>query len=184
MLTSRFDEAFAYAHELHRAQVRKGSGTPYIAHLMGVASLVLEHGGTETQAIGALLHDAAEDQGGLAVLGAIRERFGGPVAAIVADCTDAYVEPKPPWRARKEAYLAELPGKPRASLLVSLADKTYNAEAIANDLRAHGDAVWSRFTGGADGTRWYYGRLAEIFAEVLPGPLADRLGRAVAGFGQ
>jgi hypothetical protein len=130
MLTDRFDEAFLFAHQLHRTQTRKGTPIPYISHLMTVAALVVEHGGNENRAIGALLHDAAEDQGGAETLEEIRRQFGDTVAEIVSDRTDAWTEPKPDWRARKEAYLAKLPGKPTQSLLVSLADKTHNAEAI------------------------------------------------------
>ena len=182
MLTDRFDDAFRLAHRLHRRQTRKGSGVPYISHLMAVAALVVEHGGDEDQAIAALLHDAAEDQGGPATLAEIRTAFGDGVAAIVTDCTDAWSEPKPPWRARKEAYLAALPGKPARSLLVSLADKTHNAETIVADHQVLGDALWDRFKGGAEGTRWYYGALAGVFSEEMPGPLSDRLSRAVAAF--
>jgi len=182
MLTQRYDEAFRYAHALHGAQTRKGTSIPYIAHLMIVSALVIEHGGSEDQAIGGLLHDAAEDQGGATRLQDIRARFGDAVAEIVSDCTDAWEEPKPDWRPRKEAYLAKLPGKPERSLLVSLADKTHNAEAILFDYRVLGDALWSRFNGGAAGTRWYYQSLAGIFSQVSPGPLSDRLSRAVAGF--
>lgn len=184
MLTKRFDEAFQYAHRLHRAQQRKGTPIPYISHLMTVAALVVEHGGDEDQAIGALLHDAAEDQGGEKTLAEIRTKFGERVAAIVADCTDAWEEPKPLWRPRKEAYLAILPSKSPHSLLVSLADKTHNAEAIVFDYRVLGDGLWERFNGGAKGTRWYYGALAEIFAEKMPGRLSDRLSRAVDQFGR
>jgi len=101
MLTNRFDEAFRYAHGLHQAQKRKGTSIPYISHLMSVAALVIEHRGNEDQAIAALLHDAAEDQGGAKTLAEIRKRFGEPVAAIVSDCTDAWTEPKPEWRPRK-----------------------------------------------------------------------------------
>ena len=182
MLTDRFDEAFRLAHRLHRDQLRKGTSIPYVSHLMGVAALVIEHGGDEDQAIAALLHDAAEDQGGAATLAEIRAAFGDEVAGIVSDCTDAWGAPKPPWRDRKEAYLVALPGKPPRSQLVSLADKTHNAEAILSDHLLLGDALWGRFKGGAEGTRWYYGALAGIFAEALPGPLSDRLSRAVAGF--
>jgi len=182
MLSPRFDQAFAFAHDLHRAQTRKGGTIPNISHLMSVAALVIEHGGDEDQAIAALLHDGPEDRGGRETLELIRTKFGEPVARIVADCTDAWSEPKPAWRARKEAYLAGLPGKPKASLLVSLADKTHNAEAIAADYRELGDALWPRFTGGAEGTRWYYRELAEIFARAAPGRLADRLARAAAAF--
>ena len=182
MLTERFDEAFRYAHGLHQAQTRKGTQIPYISHLMSVAALVVEHGGNEDQAIGALLHDAAEDQGGEATLAEIRGKFGDPVADIVSDCTDSWVEPKPSWGPRKEAYLAALPNKPMQSLLVSLADKTHNAEAILFDYREIGDLIWRRFTGGADGTRWYYDALAKVFVKAMPGRLTDRLERAVAGF--
>ncbi len=182
MLTERYDEAFRYAHALHRAQRRKGTEIPYISHLMAVSSLVLEHGGNEDQAIAGLLHDAAEDQGGHATLAEIRTRFGDAVAGIVADCTDAWTEPKPPWRARKEAYLAALPRKPAASLLVSLADKTHNAEAILQDFRVQGDRLWPRFSGGFEGTTWYYAELAQCFDAVLPGGLSNRLARTVAAF--
>ena len=145
-------------------------------------TLVIEHGGNEDQAIAALLHDAAEDQGGAETLDDIRKRFGDAVAEIVADCTDAWTEPKPDWRPRKEAYLAKLPAKPTPSLLVSLADKTHNAEAILFDYRVLGDPLWQRFNGGAEGTRWYYSALADVFSQALPGRLSDRLLRAVAAF--
>lgn len=179
-LSKRYDEALVYASELHRKQVRKGSGTPYIAHLLSVSSRVLSAGGTEVQAIAGLLHDAAEDQGGKATLEQIRERFGSEVARIVADCTDSWVEPKPEWRPRKEAYLAILPGKPASSLLVSLADKVDNAEAILNDYRNIGDELWERFTGGRAGTLWYYRQLSEIFNAAMPGALARQLAATVS----
>jgi (p)ppGpp synthase/HD superfamily hydrolase len=149
---------------------------------MTVAALVIEHGGNEDQAIAALLHDAAEDQGGTETLDDIRKRYGDAVAEIVADCTDAWTEPKPDWRPRKEAYLAKLPAKPARSLLVSLADKTHNAEAILFDYRVLGESLWQRFNGGAQGTRWYYGTLADLFSKKMPGRLSDRLLRAVAAF--
>ena len=182
MLTDRFDDAFHYAHRLHRTQTRKGTSIPYISHLMTVAALVIEHGGNEDQAIGALLHDAAEDQGGAETLEDIRRRFGDAVAEIVSDCTDAWIDPKPAWRPRKEAYLVKLPAKPSRSLLVSLADKAHNAEAILFDYRVLGDRLWGRFNGGADGTRWYYSALANVFSQTMPGRLSDRLSRAVAAF--
>ncbi len=182
MLTSRYDEALLYAHELHRTQTRKGTSIPYIAHLMTVSALVLEHGGDEDQAIAALLHDAAEDQGGVDTLEEIRKRFGDGVATIVSDCTDSWTEPKPEWRPRKEAYLALLPAKSPRSLLVSLADKTHNAEAVLFDYLELRDALWSRFNGGAAGTRWYYAELVQVFTSAMPGPLAKRLSHAVAGF--
>jgi (p)ppGpp synthase/HD superfamily hydrolase len=182
MFTNRFDTAFSYARRLHHAQTRKGTTIPYISHLMSVAALVIEHGGNEDQATAALLHDAAEDQGGAETLEDIRTRFGNAVAEIVSDCTDAWTDPRPEWRPRKEAYLAKLPAKPPQSLLVSLADKTHNAEAILFDYRVLGDSLWNRFTGHAEGTRWYYEALARIFSEKMPGPLSDRLSRAVVAF--
>jgi (p)ppGpp synthase/HD superfamily hydrolase len=184
MLTERFDDALSYASRLHRAQRRKGTDIPYVSHLMAVAALVLEHGGSEDQAIAALLHDAAEDQGGAATLEDIRRRFGDAVADIVADCTDAWSEPKPPWRARKEAYISGLPNKPAVSLLVSLADKTHNARAILNDYRQIGDTLWSRFTGGKDGTLWYYQSLAAVFTDAYPCSLSMELAATVEAFSQ
>jgi (p)ppGpp synthase/HD superfamily hydrolase len=179
-LTERFDDALAYASRLHRQQQRKVSGIPYVSHLLAVAAIALENGADEDQAIAALLHDAVEDQGGLAQLAAIRARFGDDVAAMVADCTDAHEEPKPAWRPRKEAYIASLARKPPRSLAVSLADKTHNAAAINADLRAHGHAVWERFTGGKAGTLWYYRALAEAFRAHAPGIAAERFAREVA----
>jgi (p)ppGpp synthase/HD superfamily hydrolase len=181
-LSETFDDALTYASRLHRDQVRKGSGVPYIAHLLSVSSRVISAGGSEVQAIAGLLHDAAEDQGGAATLDEIRTRFGAPVAQIVSDCTDSWVEPKPAWRPRKQTYLAALPGKPATSLLVSLADKVDNAQAILADYRHMGDDLWSRFTGGREGTIWYYRTLSTIFARALPGPLTDELARTVAQF--
>ena len=178
-LTDRFDDALAYASRLHRAQTRKGTAVPYVSHLLAVAAIALENGADEDQAIAALLHDAVEDQGGLAQLEAIRTRYGEGVAQIVADCTDAHEEPKPSWHPRKEAYIASLAHKPARSLAVSLADKTHNAAAINADLRAHGEAVWSRFTGGKGGTLWYYRALATAFRAHAPGIAAERFAREV-----
>lgn len=182
MLSDRFDEALAYASRLHRDQRRKGTDIPYISHLMSVAALVLEHGGNEDQAIAGLLHDAVEDQGGEPILEEIHARFGEAVATIVADCTDSWAEPEPPWRARKEAYIAKLPDKDPASLLVSLADKTHNARAILNDYRILGDELWERFNGGKEGTLWYYQTLSEIYIDAIPGPLATELALTVKAF--
>lgn len=160
-LGSRFDDALKYAVTLHRDQERKGSGVPYAAHLLGAAASVLHFGGDEDQAIAALLHDAAEDQGGRATLDRIRSAFGDRVARIVEGCTDTFEDPKPAWRPRKEAYLAQLPGKPAETLLVVACDKLDNARAIVADLRSDGSTVWSRFTGGRDGSLWYYRAVAD-----------------------
>jgi GTP pyrophosphokinase len=176
---ARLSEAASFAMIIHAAQVRKGSDTPYISHLLGVASLVLEFGGDEDQAIAGLLHDAIEDQGAEQEP-VIEARFGARVAAIVRGCTDADSVPKPPWKARKEAYIAHLETAGPDVWLVSCADKLYNARAIVTDLRALGDAMFTRFTGGKAGTLWYYRKLAEVFVRVLPGILSAELGEAVA----
>lgn len=179
ILTNRFDDAFRYANELHRYQKRKGTDIPYISHLIAVCSLVLEHGGDEDQAIAALLHDAVEDQGGDKTLQTIRRRFGDGVAQIVADCTDAWTNPKPDWRTRKESYLANLPSKPARSLQVSLADKTHNARAILLDYQVIGEPLWGRFNADKSSLLWYYDSLAAVFLSALPCALADELSRTV-----
>ena len=175
---ARLSDAVAFALEIHADQTRKGTDTPYISHLLSVAGLVLEHGGDENQAIAGLLHDAVEDQGAHQ-LTVIRERFGDRVASIVEGCTDADTLPKPPWQARKEAYIAHLEHATQDVRLVSCADKLHNARAICTDLRTHGDAVFDRFKGGRDGTLWYYRTLSETFSRLMPGPLASELGEAV-----
>ena len=180
MLSERFDDALAYASSVHRTQRRKGSNIPYVSHLLGVASLALEIGADEDQAIAALLHDAVEDQGGLTRLADIRARYGERVADIVSDCTDSWEEPKPEWRERKEAYLASLSEKDPDSLLVSLADKIHNAMSINTDLAVHGSVVWDRFKGGREGSLWYYSALAGAFDERFPGAAAKRLRGLVA----
>jgi len=182
MLTMRYDDALVYAGNLHRSQVRKGTDIPYLSHLLSVSALVLKNGGDEDQAIAGLLHDAVEDQGGAATLEDIRQRFGDRVADFVADCTDSWSVPKPPWRERKEAYIAAIPTRSPESLLISLADKTDNARSILGDYREIGDQVWDRFSGKKDGTCWYYRVLSQLFSKHYPGPLAGELARTVAQF--
>lgn len=162
-LTKRFDAAFLLAHELHGTQGRKGTTRPYIAHLMGVTAIVLTHGGDEDQAIAALLHDAVEDCGGAPMLARIREQFGERVARIVEGCTDSDLTPKPPWRARKEAYIAHVRSAPPDVQLVSASDKLYNVREILSDYRMIGEQVWRRFHGGREGTLWYYRALVDAF---------------------
>jgi len=180
ILTSKFDEAVAFAVELHRRQPRKGSGVPYVSHLFSVAALVLEHGGTEEQAIAALLHDAVEDQGGRPTAELIRARFGDVVADIVDGCTDTDVVPKPPWRARKEAYVARVRREPAHVRLVSAADKLHNARTMVTDLRIHGPVLWTRFNAGRDETLWYLGALVAAFREAGTTPIVEELARTVA----
>jgi GTP pyrophosphokinase len=176
---ARLAQAAAYAMSVHADQQRKGANTPYIAHLLAVASLVLEHGGDEDQAIAGLLHDAIEDCG-IAQEAIIAERFGPRVARTVRACTDADTLPKPPWRERKRAYLQHLETADQDALLVSCCDKLHNARAIVTDLRTDGDSVFERFRAGKAGTLWYYEALAEAFLRLLPGPLSRDLKDAVA----
>jgi GTP pyrophosphokinase len=178
-MTPRFASALVYACEIHAGQLRKGTDIPYISHLLGVTSIALDHGATEDEAIGALLHDAAEDAGGAPVIGEIRARFGPAAAEIVAGCSDTFETPKPPWRARKEAYIAHLASASSSVLLVSAADKLHNVHAITSDYRRIGEALWARFTGGREGTLWYYRALADSFLKLNRNRLAEELYLAV-----
>jgi len=150
--TQRFEEALVYATRLHNGQSRKSTQTPYVAHLLAVTAYVIEWGGDEDMAIGGLLHDAVEDQGGLKTLEEIRLRFGERVATIVENCSETADIPKPPWRQRKEAYLQHLTQTPPDALTVSLADKMHNAHSILRDLKREGLPAFGRFKGGKDGT--------------------------------
>lgn len=162
-LGPRFLRAFAFAAEKHSGQTRKASTIPYIAHLMGVASLVLEFGGDEDMAIAALLHDVVEDCGGVLMLKEVEGRFGSRVAKIVDGCTDSFTDPKPPWRERKESYLRHLKSADPETRMVSAADKLNNVRSILSDYREVGEAIWARFAGGRAGTLWYYRSLLEEF---------------------
>jgi (p)ppGpp synthase/HD superfamily hydrolase len=177
--SERFDSALVYAHDLHRDHIRKGSGVPYVTHLLGVASIVGENGGTEDQVIAALLHDAIEDCIGRVpdIREQIQERFGQEVLAIVEACTDSDQVVKAAWRPRKVAYLERLKLKPKDSpaLLVSKADKLHNLRSIARDYSAVGDELWGRFKGKRDGTLWYYNELVAIFEDLAPGPIQKEL---------
>jgi (p)ppGpp synthase/HD superfamily hydrolase len=178
-LGPRFLRAFEFAAKKHAKQTRKASTIPYIAHLMGVASLVLEAGGDEDLAIAALLHDVVEDCGGAPMQREVRRRFGAGVAKIVDGCTDADTSPKPPWRERKEKYIARLRKEDAETRLVSAADKLNNVRSILSDYRAVGESVWSRFAGGRDGTLWYYRTLRDEFLCSKPNRITRDLELAV-----
>lgn len=180
LLTHRFEGALVYAFQLHSDQLRKGSEVPYMAHLLGVTSLVLEDGGSEDEAIAALLHDAVEDQGGMQTLDEIRHRFGDTVADIVAGCTDAFETPKPPWEQRKIDYLNHLKDAGPMVRRVSLADKLYNARAILRNLHTIGPRTWQRFNGGKQGSLWYYRSLVDIFQLDGTSYMVAELTRVVA----
>jgi len=178
--TARFRDALVYAAELHADQTRKASDVPYVAHLLGVTSIALEHGADEEEAIAALLHDAVEDQGGQQTADEIRRRFGERVIEIVLGRTDADTIPKPPWRERKESYIAHIEQASPSAWLVAAADKLYNARSILADFRQLGDAVWSRFNGGREGTLWYYRTLADKLRDKAQPALAEELERVVS----
>jgi GTP pyrophosphokinase len=176
-LGPRFRDAFSIALVLHGAQVKKGTRVPYLAHLLAVTALVLEHGGDEDHAVAALLHDAIEDAG--ADVRPLIARFGPRVAAIVEGCTDTDLQPKPPWRARKEAYLTHLAAAPPDVVLVAMADKLANVRSILADHRAIGDQVFERFSGKKDGALWYYRAIANVCAGKEPLSLYHELAGAV-----
>ena len=181
--STRFDKALSLAHALHRKQVRKGTRIPYVTHLMAVAALVAENGGSETQVIAALLHDAVEDQGGESTARRILRLFGPRVHRIVmalSDSTTADPETKPPWRERKERYLEHLETMGPEVRLVSAADKLHNARAIVADLRRVGMSAWERFKGGCEGSLWYYESLVDILSRGWSNPLVADLAAEVA----
>jgi (p)ppGpp synthase/HD superfamily hydrolase len=178
-LSGRFDEALVYAARVHRGQLKAG-GAPYVAHLLAVAAIVLQYGGSEDEAIAALLHDAAEDHGGLPRLEDIRARFGDAVAAIVLGCTDDLAAPKPPWRARKEAHLAHLALASPGIVLVSAADKLDNLRTLIRDYRLEGEAIWARRKAGRDARLWYCRALADALRASGHAPaLVAEVGRKV-----
>lgn len=168
ILTERFDEALGYAVAAHDSQRRKGTDVPYAAHLLGVAALVLEAGGTEDEAIAGLLHDIVEDQGGASRLAEVRERFGDYIAEVVLECSAEDKTDDPGWRVRKKRYLAAIETCSTSALLVSLADKVHNARSIVTDVRLHDPATWERFN--ADDPKdqsilWYYRSLYAAYAD-------------------
>jgi (p)ppGpp synthase/HD superfamily hydrolase len=179
----RFPTALVFAARVHEDQFRAGTRVPYIAHVLGVAALVLEHGGTEDEAIGALLHDAAEEGGGEAMLAEIRAQFGDAVGDIVLGCSDSLAEhpgERRPWLERKQDYLAHLPDASASVALVSAADKLHNVRAIARAYRTDGEVLWARLGGGRDGTLWYYDAVSQALAARWPSPLTAELRREVA----
>lgn len=178
MLTKRFDEALAWASELHREQTRKGAGAPYISHLLAVTALVIEAGGDEDEAIAAVLHDAIEDQGGPDTREEIRRRFGDRVTALVDGCTDAEETPKPPWRERKEAFIASIELAPPSVRLIVTADKLHNVTCSIEDLQREGPEVWTRFR-GREKALWYYQSVTAALEAAGANALTPRLKRAV-----
>lgn len=181
MLTNKFSDALSVANYAHYDQTRKGTSIPYIAHPLAVASLAIEFGATEDQAIAALLHDAIED-GGAEYEQVIQKNFGDEVLAIVKACTDGVPDAngeKADWWDRKSTYLEHLENASDDVLLVSGADKLHNARAIVIDLQEIGPAVFDRFKAGMKGTLWYYRSLADIFTR-REAPMARQLEASVS----
>lgn len=190
-LTQRFVQAMHYAHRWHASQTRKGTGIPYLSHLLTVAAIALEHGADEDEAIAALLHDSLEDgphntgEPRAQIEQQIREHFGERVLQIILGCTDTESdgsrgEPKENWKERKTAYLKHLETANASVLLVAASDKLHNARCILRDFRQLGDELWQRFSAGKEGSLWYYRSLAEILRRRLPGNLSAELQELVA----
>ena len=188
-LGNKFIRAIAYARDIH-IEKRKSTKVPYMAHLLGVVSLVMGEVGyvdfdiTEDEVVGALLHDAAEDCGGYARLEDIRYQFGEEVARHVEGCTDTFEDPKPEWRPRKEAYIERLSSESPQTRLISAADKLYNARAILDDLRVSGTQVWNRFNAGRNEQVWYYETLTDVLRRCGTNRIVEELARVVASIKQ
>lgn len=186
ILTERFTRAVDYARVLH-TETRKGTEIPYMAHLLGVASLVMgEAGGrvpvTEDMVIAAILHDTVEDHGGKPRLDDVEKIFGPHVARMVEGLSDTLAEDhdkKEGWEERKNAYLARLRTEPEDVLVISAADKLYNAKSILDDLKVIGPAVWERFKRGPKEQLWYFHSLLEILESRLNNRTVAELKRVV-----
>jgi (p)ppGpp synthase/HD superfamily hydrolase len=185
--TDRLCKAVDYARILH-IERRKGTGIPYMAHLFGVASLVMGEAGlaclpvTEDMVIAALLHDAVEDRGGAARLEDIGRNFGPEVARMVEGLSDSLAgegDEKEPWEQRKRAYIERLRGEPADTRLISAADKLYNARSILEDYREIGPEIWRRFKRSRDLQLWYYDALLEVFKSFEKMRIVGELERVV-----
>lgn len=180
-LTEKFETAVVYATRLHANQRRKTSGIPYISHLLSVAALVLEAGGSEEEAIAALLHDAVEDQGGSKTREEILGIFGNEIIAIVDGCTECDTYPKPLWEERKRQYLENLLNQTSSSVRrVSLADKLHNARSLLIDWRRYGDTIWSQFNSSKEKTLWFYKSLVDVYQKTGSDWMTDEFARTVS----
>lgn len=167
-ISARYWEAVEFAATIHQGDVRKGTQIPYLSHLLQVSGLVLEFGGDEEEAIGGLLHDAAEDEGGEPTLHAIRARFGSRIETIVRENSDSITETKEgkaPWRERKKKYIEGIAAKSTSAVLVSICDKIHNARSLASDSRILGESHWDRFNASKEESLWYYASLVAAFAQ-------------------
>lgn len=183
-LTVRFEQTLVYAAQLHGSQRRKVTQTPYIAHLLSVAALVLEDGGGEDEAIAALLHDAVEDQGGLATRAEIGRRFGERVTAIVEGCTEPPRQPNQSWRSHKQQYLDQIQQVSSAVQRVVLADKLHNGRSLLVNLRLHGEETWRHFEGTKEEILWLYRVQCYLFRQISQSGMVAELEQVVAELGQ
>ena len=178
-LTPQFEAALIYATQLHAQQRRKITHTPYIAHLLSVAALVLEDGGSEEEAIAALLHDAVEDQGGATTRAEIRRRFGSKVTAIVDGCTEPEQTPSMTWKEHKQKYLEQLRQASPQVRRVALADKLHNARTLLTNARLAGEAIWSEFRGGKENVLWLQEALLELFCQKSNSWMVEELEQVI-----
>ena len=189
-LSDRLGEAVEFARRHHGAQVRKGTETPYLFHLLAVAALAIEDASSDVGladrlddvAVAAVLHDTLEDTA--ATPEELEELFGREVRCIVEGCSDA-CDParKPPWRTRKEAYLTQLEDADDAVLCVALADKLHNARCIVADVTTWGPGVWDRFSAGPADQVWYFDAVVRVMTARRPGRATDELAGTVARLG-
>lgn len=192
--SERFDRALSFAHQLHRRQTRKTSGVPYVAHLLSVCALVIEDGGSEDEAIAALLHDSLEDQsrnyeGGEAKMAAdIEAMFGPEVIALVLGLTErpapeeaGISDKRERWRAHKRGYFRQIGAAGASVRRISCADSLHNVRTLLKDYRTMGEKIWTRFQTRNGGDQvWAYRSAGEAFVAARTGPMADDLLRAVA----
>jgi (p)ppGpp synthase/HD superfamily hydrolase len=183
-LTPQFEAALVYATQLHAQQRRKVTHTPYIAHLLSVTALVLEDGGSEEEAIAALLHDAVEDQGGATTRAEIHRRFGSNVTAIIDGCTEPEQIPSMTWKEHKQLYLEQLRhGSPQVRR-VALADKLHNARTLLINWRLAGESIWSEFRGGKENVLWLHEALLELFHQKSNSWMVEELEQVIKELGQ
>lgn len=186
LLTERFTKAVEYARQLH-TEFRKGTDVPYMAHLLGVAAIVMSEAGrrlpvTEDMVVAALLHDTVEDHGGMPRLREVEGIFGANVARMVAGLSDTFAEDhdmKEGWEDRKTTYIERLRGEDDDVLLISAADKLYNAKSILEDFREIRHVVWERFHRGAEQQLWYFRELLTVFDSRPRNRIVDEFERVL-----
>lgn len=175
LLSERFEEALGFAAKLHVRQIRKGSGIPYISHLLSVAALVMEDHGSEDEVIAALLHDAVEDQGGFETREKILQKFGPEVCALVDAVTDSEGSPKPPWQERKERLLRQMENASEGAMRICTADKLHNVRTLVADVKRRGDEAWEPFQKDRDENVWFFTAFVETIKKRFSSPMLDEL---------